>query len=93
MQEKKQGKYYLLIGSPVQDGVSSADRNSVRGRAPGVGGSNMRQETQEDDKQCRKVKFLLSQETFLSRSRIEMITAPDIDGIKRPDSTLMFSYP
>ena len=52
--------YYYLVGSSVQGEALGAKRNLERGGAPDRGGSDIRQETREDKRRRRRVKFLLS---------------------------------
>ena len=53
----------------------------------------MRQETREDERRYRKVRFQLPQDDAPSRSQIRRSTAYDGDEIERSGSTFMFAHP
>lgn len=65
----------------------------MRGGVLGAGELGTRWETQENDRQCHKVKCLFSQEAIPSRIQVRQIIVYDGDGIERPSSTFMFAYP
>lgn len=90
---KKYEAHYLLIGSSMQGRVFDVDRSLVQSGALDIGRSDMRCETREDDKRCHRVKFLLPQEAFLSRSQVRQSIIHYGDGIELPGSTPMFSHP
>ena len=94
VREGKKGSrgHYYLAGSPVRGGASGARWSPERGGAPG-GGSGTRQETREDERRRRKVRFLLPQDDAPSRSQVRRSTAYDGDGIEQPGSTPMFAHP
>ena len=91
--EGKKGSrgHYYLAGSPVRGGASGARWSPERDGAPG-GRSDMRQETREDERRRRKVRFLLPQDDAPSRSQVRSI-AYDGDGIEQSGSTPMFAHP
>ena len=53
----------------------------------------MRQETREDKRRRRKVRFLLPQDDAPSRSQVRRSTAYDGDEIEQPGLTPMFAHP
>ena len=83
LEEKKRMRgYYYLTESSVRGGASGAKRSPERGEAPDGGESDTRRETREDERQRRKVRFLLPQETSLSRSLVRVDTVNDRGGIE-----------
>ena len=95
MLEKKKGSrgHYYLAESPVRGEASGARWSPERGGAPGGGGSGMRQDTRENERRRRKVRFLLPQDDVPSRSQVKKSTAYNKDRIERPGSTLIFAHP
>ena len=85
--------HYYLTESLVRGGASGARWSPERGGAPGGGGSGMRQDTRENERRRRKVRFLLPQDDVPSRSQVKKSTAYNKDRIERPGSTLIFAHP
>ena len=90
-EKKKMRRHYYLTGSPVRDGALGA-RSPQQGRALDGDRLSTRWETQEDERRCDRVKFLLPQEISPSRSLVRMDTTHDRGGIKQPSSIPTFTH-
>ena len=87
LEGKKESRgHYYLVESSVRGGASGDRWSLERGGASGDG-SGTRQETREDERRHRKVRFLLPQDDAPSRSQVRRSTAYDRDGIEQPGST------